>query len=1054
MKLTKKRISIVGLSALCVMSVAAGASLLANNSKATFAQDSGAPSAVYYYDNLTDNEGKEYTLAKKFYDALDTMNKNGDFKDGVVDYDLKDMLTSDQIQSWVSGGDLTVPKAFSAARDSYYYDHPELFYIDIYKITLSAGRMGDTYVAYINCGREANLYAEGGFTSEIEVEKAITAYNAKIDEVVAYAKDQAEKDTYDIAKEVLLARYANQYIASHTEYDEAAAVDSTITTGSNAQTAYGALVAGTAVCNGYSRAFKAVMDKLEIPCIVVGGYSVAKNSHGDDAETNSKGKIDNMGEPHAWNYVWYINPVVLDEIDVDEEPVATYAEGNEGRWYSYDVTWNSTAPHTTLVYCDMGALSDAKYHSADGEVSTTGYILPYPELSTFNYGCANATNGLSRVGIYSATDSDEITYDDYGNPSKVLQEYISYNGKGADKLLKEDGLHIIFRYQGYEMSKDGKLTWTKWASVSNTNKAFGWEGDENPYQSMVPAFYTGLYSQFAVTDLDPDLNEIDQTKIKYYYTDEELLGEHIIDITGLYENKTFGTYLSAPHVVATAPIYTEQVHIRDSMAKEGTSMMDEQYAFTLSVTYNEPLRVFNPDEPIGINFNTRYPYTTYPLSDLAEYAVFVPVDREKYGDDLVVLEEDGCTLTFRFMPSLLFKHNNLLYSFQFTNVVSDKTQYRKDGTTYTTDKLPNAAPFIFCRETVFCPRMCDGGRLWVDVCAFPQLVSNSNLAEMDFIDENGSTFTTNMSQMMLVVESVDEKTENEILNGIAGIENSNVTREDIKKSETYDIDLQHCGKYTSIPDGARVKISLGFPEGMSYESLGEGVAFKIYHRKHIKDDEYIIEELPCVVTPLGIIVSTRNFSPYMVAAVDASKISSDKYIYAAVDGRGGKLSGEDDEIKTVKEGETVSFAIAPDEGYQLYKVTLNDKDITDKVVDGTLTLTYAELDSNNEVEIQYIANAAVKRLAEKEIEVIEPVKVVVSTDGKSEKVEGTGGTVDISRFEIPDDNNGDKKPGNTALIIACVAIAVVVVLGGSLAFVIIKKRRAYADYDDYDEDDE
>lgn len=195
MKLTKKRISIAGLGAVCALSIAAGASLLAvNNSKAALAEDGGVPSSVYYYDNLRDNAGNEYTLAKKFYEVLDNLNKNGEFKDGIVDYDLKDMLTSDQIKSWVSGGNLAVPKAFSAARDSYYYDHPELFYIDIYKLTLSAGRMDEEYVAYINCGREANLYAEGGFTSESEVNTAITAYNAKVNEVAEYAKAEAKKD--------------------------------------------------------------------------------------------------------------------------------------------------------------------------------------------------------------------------------------------------------------------------------------------------------------------------------------------------------------------------------------------------------------------------------------------------------------------------------------------------------------------------------------------------------------------------------------------------------------------------------------------------------------------------------------------------------------------------------------------------------------------------------------------------------------------------------------------------------------------------------------------
>ena len=72
MKLTKKRISIAGLSAICALSIVAGASLLAvDKAEVAYAEDNSVPSSVYYYDNLTDAAGKEYTLAKKFYEALD-----------------------------------------------------------------------------------------------------------------------------------------------------------------------------------------------------------------------------------------------------------------------------------------------------------------------------------------------------------------------------------------------------------------------------------------------------------------------------------------------------------------------------------------------------------------------------------------------------------------------------------------------------------------------------------------------------------------------------------------------------------------------------------------------------------------------------------------------------------------------------------------------------------------------------------------------------------------------------------------------------------------------
>ena len=57
-----------------------------------------------------------------------------------------------------------------------------------------------------------------------------------------------------------------------------------------------------AVCEGYAKSFKYLMDELGIPCIIVTGES-----------KNSKGNI----EKHAWNYV-----------QIDQ------------RWYAVDVTWD------------------------------------------------------------------------------------------------------------------------------------------------------------------------------------------------------------------------------------------------------------------------------------------------------------------------------------------------------------------------------------------------------------------------------------------------------------------------------------------------------------------------------------------------------------------------------------------------------------------------------------------------------------------------------------------------------------------------------------------
>ena len=99
-------------------------------------------------------------------------------------------------------------------------------------------------------------------------------------------------------------------------------------------------------------------------------------------------------------------------------------------------------------------------------------------------------------------------------------------------------------------------------------------------------------------------------------------------------------------------------------------------------------------------------------------------------------------------------------------------------------------------------------------------------------------------------------------------------------------------------------------------------------------------------------------------------------MYASIEGKGGKLTNEDGQIRTLKQGESYTYTIQPDEGYKIFSVQLNGVDVSDRIVDGKLTVTYDELSGNNEVEIRYISEEAAQRYEEKEMEFTEPVRVV------------------------------------------------------------------------------
>lgn len=1031
MKTLKKHAALTGLGAACVLSLSLGVGLMASNSATSaIAADAQAPDAsTYFYDNLVTGKNEEYTLAKKFYKAFEEMNERDDFLDGKIDYAIDGIVSSDDIKGWVENGVLTVPKAFSAARDAFLTDHPELFYVNFYKMTISAGKSGGKYVGYIDSGREANVYYDNGLNTQAKVTEAIAKFNARIDEIVNIVNELEEADTYS-ARDVYLAKEVNKYLAENITYDYVAydnKNDPNYIAAAYINTAYGGLVEGKAVCGGYSTSYKVIMDKLGIPCITVNGYTKNRDQNGKNAASNVY---------HMWNYVWL------------ETPSATTARSARaatgGAWYSMDVTWDYSAINK-YRYAVMNSSSDAEIHVNDGKISSSGYELKYPELSLFHYGSTGETDGL--VYSISYNRDEENIKDDTGEPLQCNFKTVSYNGKSALRLLEEDGLHIAYRdavYSGNDFKQE--ITWSKWTSLATfINVMTGGIQDEEfviKDNGTETRFYdnTATYAtQFAVFDVDPDgiywQDNPNYPLLTYYYSDDLVSEIDPIEKGALLINQTYGTYTPPPYILPG----NQQVLIMSDSMRDNTItdkvVCAEDKAFVFEIAYDEPLHILDPEKPIGISFATDHPNTK-------DYAKFFPINE---NGDLVELvegyENSGSTkkilntLRFKFGPSLMYEHNEENYHFTFSNVGSAKIVKRLvDGElkTVTSDKAPNPVYHTFGRAVIACPACFNyDGRLWIDCCAQPTLLTQTDLAAIDFKDEEGnSLFSENeRSQMMLVAEKASNETVDEMLDGIGGIEGSNVTKDDIHTSETYDITLQMCNKYPKIPDGSYVKIALGFPEG--YGPDDEGVTFKLYHRKHLGGDNYIIEEVPCVVTQFGIVATVTSFSPYMVAVVDADK-ATDKTVYASIEGKGGKLSVEDGKIRTLKEGESYTYTIQPDEGYQIYSVTLNGVSVLDKITDGKLTIGYADLTTNNELEIKYISDEAATRFEEKNV--VDPVKVVVPVPEPEPEPNPD------DEAGLPGEPEVPATKDNTAVIIIGV-IAGVLAVGAIVAIVFAVKSR-------------
>ena len=118
---------------------------------------------------------------------------------------------------------------------------------------------------------------------------------------------------------------------------------------------YGALVNKEAVCEGYAKAFKYLMDQIGVESIVVIG--VAQDSNGDT-------------QNHAWNYINFNNV-----------------------WYAIDVTWDDPViigggilgKRHKYKYFLKGSTTMNKDHTEQYTFVENGKVYTHPTLSTTDY---------------------------------------------------------------------------------------------------------------------------------------------------------------------------------------------------------------------------------------------------------------------------------------------------------------------------------------------------------------------------------------------------------------------------------------------------------------------------------------------------------------------------------------------------------------------------------------------------------------------------------------------------------------------------------------------
>ena len=298
-------------------------------------------------NNNTNTDYSNVQVDKYFYNQLEEKSRiiyrafesnKEQMKTGTYQIELGDSFSDTLSQS---NGQEQLGEYYQSAIEAYTYDNPEVFYLSPKKMYLNietTTRGGTTtYNVFINSGNEANYLAEE-FNSKEEIDQAI----AQIEQVKNQIVQNRTGNTYEDIKMV------HDYLVDNISYDSSLSKQ-------NIYNIYGALVNRECVCEGYARAFKYLLDELDISCVMVIGTG-----------TNSQGETEN----HAWNYVQL-----------------------NGNWYAVDSTWDdpvvigggTASEESRYKYFLVGREIIDQDHSPSGQFTEGGKVFSYPNVTYESY---------------------------------------------------------------------------------------------------------------------------------------------------------------------------------------------------------------------------------------------------------------------------------------------------------------------------------------------------------------------------------------------------------------------------------------------------------------------------------------------------------------------------------------------------------------------------------------------------------------------------------------------------------------------------------------------
>lgn len=891
----------------------------------------------YYYDQLNAD-------AKGIYDAMYKMYETNIFKTGNQEYDLVagGHITSEQLAAY-GGNQEAVLKVFGAARDAFYADYPDIFYVDFSNLSISltekqAGNASvsdnDTtvYGASLGIGRTDTYFAQG-FTSQSDVESAVKEHENRINAIV----QEARKQSQSVKDQVI---YVNNAIIEGTAYTSA--------TGSNeyVRTSYGALVKGESLCEGYARAVKVVLDAMGIRSVLVqGNYRAPDGS-------------DNL---HMWNYV---------QID--------------GKWYGLDATANDgmkdSAGSTMYLLADKKVMG--QNHVPNGVMSGAGFRFTYPQLAdsgpdsgTGSPDDGNTDSGNTGSGNTESEDTAGGEYKTVFEKSGLVVEYrdgtefeeetgvfkVSYKGMGYQEAVAQEQVYILSRFYQF-MPGTGEYVVGNWGY-----------SDPKPFampqlkDALIIANGNSKYIEFAITKKAPagplygdDLTVNDLEKNWNFQGTEE---DFLVSTGKLFNPR--GNFVPSPAIKKITPGNTGYITCGKT--------------YHVRAEFNEPLEKYDGKE-VGYELTVKDGWSAVENSKIENFTWV--------GDR---------TVEFDFTPSSMLADNYAVYTIQVTGLRGKGSQ-----------KVPDAFFYQAKKRIAICTYRPQG--IYLTLGAKPVLLEPEDLSYNGWQTSDGKKLVDVVDRIKLVASKpqleaekpMDQQTE-QMLDQIKGKLDNGAT---ITASATYELRLRHCN-HNVIHTGNSVRLLVGFPENFSPKD--EGVTYKAYHFRKGSDGSLIAEEISCVTTEYGLMITCNSFSPFAIVEVknpEGASPVTQKLIVMNSSGGEVEIKGENGdmicELNEKKESRTIS--IRAKDGYSISRVYQSDRgerQITDKK-SMDLTIKYEDLAGcNNILDVAFAQDKPTQNSA----------AATPSPQTKSSTDAKTAGTQ--QQNTAPAQNNGSSGSGQT-----------------------------------------